>query len=392
VRWGAKRPRNTYSIVFLIAILSFVLTSGQFPPAPSASAESARLVSLYVDGSKHVISTDDHTVGELLGHAGIVMHNGDTVAPDADTAIRGEQFNINVYRARPVLVVDGTQTRIVLSSSQSPRALAEKSGFKIYPEDEFQLNVVTNFVNAGTIGEQVTVKRATPLTVHYDGKVKEIRTQAKRIDDALKRAGIVVGPNDTVSAPLSSAITYGLDLTIVRVSEVITTETATLPRSTTSTTDPNAPKGQIRVVSEGSDGSKTVTYRIHYRDGSETSREVIKLVSQTDPVARVQIVGTKEFFSGSVEYWRSEVVAAATQWGIDPNMMLRIMDCESHGNANAVNRATVNGEHATGLFQYLPSTWRSAGGTNENILDGSAQIQITAKKMALYGTSPWACR
>lgn len=327
-----------------------------------------------------------------MKRAGVVLNIGDTTDPSSQTVIGGTMFNINVYRARSVLVVDGSESHIVTSSSQSSRVLVEQAGFKVYPEDEFINSVVTDFVAYGTIGEQVTIHRAVPFTVKVDGKLVPVRTQAKRLDDALRRAGINVGPNDTVTPPLSSPIVAGMVVTIIRVSEVISTETAILPRSTTTTTDPNELKGQTRVVTEGSDGSKTVTYRIHYRDGVETSREVVKLVSQTGPIARVQIVGTKEFFSGSVEYWRPQVEAAAAQWGIDPNMMLRIMNCESRGHATSVNVATVNGEHASGLFQYLPSTWRSAGGTDDNIFDGSVEITLTAKKMALYGTGPWECK
>ncbi|MGC8165185.1 hypothetical protein ACP3WT_26585, partial [Salmonella enterica] len=72
--------------------------------------------------------------------------------------------------------------------------------------------------------------------------------------------------------------------------------------------------------------------------------------------------------------------------------MLRIMQCESNGNAADISRFVVNGQHPMGLFQYLPTTWVAAGGTIDNILDGPTQIELTAKKMALYGTSPWACR
>jgi hypothetical protein len=72
--------------------------------------------------------------------------------------------------------------------------------------------------------------------------------------------------------------------------------------------------------------------------------------------------------------------------------MLRIMACESKGNATTVSGFIINGEHPTGLFQYLPSTWRAAGGTDDNILDGTTQIKLTAKKMALYGTKPWQCQ
>ncbi len=73
-------------------------------------------------------------------------------------------------------------------------------------------------------------------------------------------------------------------------------------------------------------------------------------------------------------------------------MMLRIMTCESHGNASVVSNFVINGEHPTGLFQFLPATWRANGGTDDNILDGSIQVKIAAKKMAKDGTSAWQCK
>jgi hypothetical protein len=151
-------------------------------------------------------------------------------------------------------------------------------------------------------------------------------------------------------------------------------------------------KGQTVVTTPGADGQKTVTWRIHYQDGHEIGREAVQLVSQTNPVAQVVTVGTKVMFAGSVEYWRPLVEAAAAQYGLDPNMMLRIMNCESHGNATDVSSFVINGQHPTGLFQFLPSTWISAGGTQDNIFDGSVQIQLAAKKMAKEGTGAWQCK
>ncbi|MEO7617602.1 MAG: G5 domain-containing protein, partial [Candidatus Saccharibacteria bacterium] len=151
-------------------------------------------------------------------------------------------------------------------------------------------------------------------------------------------------------------------------------------------------KGITKITQEGSDGAKTALYRIHYRNGVEVARETLQLISKVDPTDKIIVVGTKVFFSGSVEYWRPMVIEAAAANNIDPNMMLRIMSCESHGNANSVNTATVNGEHATGLFQFLPSTWRSSGGNDSNIFDGPTQIRITAQKMAREGTRAWQCK
>src|SRR5262249_38065839 len=155
-------------------------------------------------------------------------------------------------------------------------------------------------------------------------------------------------------------------------------------------TDPNLLKGTTQVRTAGADGQKTVTYLIHYTDGRETNRQQLQVVSQTPPTPQVVVVGTKVIFEGSVEYWRPLGIAAATKYGVDPNMMLRIMKCESNGNAADVSHFVVNGQHPTGLFQYLLTTWQAAGGTADNIMDGPTQIELTAKKMATTGTGAWA--
>ncbi|HEY2003683.1 MAG TPA: ubiquitin-like domain-containing protein [Candidatus Saccharimonadia bacterium] len=351
------------------------------------------MVSLYVDGQKKLFPTTATTVGDVLSRSHVTLGQSDLVEPAAGTAMSGGQFNINVYRARPVVVVDGVHSYHIHSAYQSPRLLALAAGLTLYPEDNYHTEIITNIVQNDSIGEKVTVQRATPLDVQVDGGVRHLRTQASTVGDALKAAGISLGLKDTISTSLSTPVISGMTVNITRVTEAVVTLTQTLPRPVHTVTDPTMLKGQTAVQQEGSDGQKTTTYRIHYQNGVETSREVLQVVSQTAPVPQVVAVGTKVIFAGSVEYWRPKVEAAATQWGLDPNMMLRIMNCESHGNATEVSAFIVNGQHPTGLFQFLPSTWTANGGTADNILDGNVQIQIAAKIMAgPQGTTPWQCK
>jgi uncharacterized protein YabE (DUF348 family) len=350
------------------------------------------MISLYADGQKRLFATDSRTVGDVLASSKIKLHAGDLVEPAASTVIPFGQFNINIYRARPVLIVDGNQTYHITSAYQSPRLLAKASGLTMYPEDRYQTNIITNIVQNGAIGEQITIQRAKPFIVKADGKVRVLRTQAGTIGDALKAANIPLGAKDTVSPSLTAPVLAGDAIQITRVSEATVTETKTIPHPVQTISDPNLLKGNTTVRTAGADGQKTVTYLVHYTNGVETAREQLQVVSQTAPQTEVDVVGTKVLFEGSVEYWRPMVIAAATRYGIDPNMMLRIMQCESNGNAADVSHFIVNGQHPTGLFQYLPSTWTAAGGTMDNIMDGATQIQITAKKMATSGTGAWACR
>jgi uncharacterized protein YabE (DUF348 family) len=350
------------------------------------------MISLYADGQKRLFSTDAKTVGEVLQRTGVKLAPADLVEPSLSTSIPDGPFNINVYRARPVLIIDGTITHSLNSAYESPRLLAIAAGLTVYPEDQYRTGVITDIVGYKAIGEKVTILRAKPFSVKVDGKVRNLRTQAATVGQALESANISLGLKDSVSVPLAKPLLPGADIAVTRVSEAVATITKVLPRPVTTLTDPAVLKGQTSVKDEGSDGQKTVTYRIHYNDGVETAREVVQVVSEKDPVAKVVVVGTKVIFAGSVEYWRPMVEAAAAANGLDPNMMLRIMNCESHGNASSVSGFVINGEHPTGLFQFLPSTWRSSGGTDDNIFDGSVQIQIAAKKMATQGTSAWQCK
>ena len=350
------------------------------------------MVSLYVDGQKRVLGTSADTVSSLLDRAGVTLRRGDLVEPAPKTVMTDGMFNVNVYRARPVTVVDGYRSYRLASASQSPHRLAEQAGLTVYPEDTYVMDAVTDIVPSEAVGDRITVQRSVPYTVKVDGKVRALRTQGKTVGAALKTSGIALGLNDSVTVPATTPILPGLSFGVVRVSEVVTDISEVLPRPTKTTNDSSLLKGQTQTTTEGADGAKVTTYKIHYKDGVETGREVIKLLSRTEPQPKVMVVGTKVLFSGSVEYWRPMVAAAAAQWNFDPNVMMRIMACESRGNATVVSQFIVNGEHPMGLFQYLPTTWKAAGGTDANILDGPTQIQITAKKMALYGTGPWQCK
>lgn len=378
----------------LIAIVSYGVASGRLPIYPAASADSAHLVSLYVDGQKHLFTSPYKTVGDVLTHAGVKLGEGDIVVPSASTQLPAGVFNINVYRARPVEVVDGTTEHYIRSAYDSPDLLARAAGIKVYPQDKYSTGVVstTDVVKDGAVGEQVTVIPATPITINVDGTTKEVRTQATTVASALAGAGISLGLKDTVSVPLTAPVTAEMAITVTRVTDATVTLTRTLPYSTQTVNDPNILQGTTTVTTPGVNGQQTDTYEIHYLNGVETSRQLLQVVSNTDPTPEVISVGTKVLFEGSVEYWRPQVVAAATQWGLDPNVMLRIMQCESNGNAADISQFVVLGQHPEGLFQYLPTTWIAAGGTADNILDGATQIEITAKKMATEGTGAWACQ
>lgn len=78
---------------------------------------------------------------------------------------------------------------------------------------------------------------------------------------------------------------------------------------------------------------------------------------------------------------------AAAKWGANPDQLLRVAMCESGLNPNAVNHS---GSGASGLFQFMPSTFRAHGGTN--IWDPYQQADIAAHMFAQGYSYQWSCR
>ena len=70
-------------------------------------SDGAKHVTFYDNGERLTVKTDAKTVGEALSRAEYVINQGDIVEPGLDETINADNFFINVFRARPVIVKDG---------------------------------------------------------------------------------------------------------------------------------------------------------------------------------------------------------------------------------------------------------------------------------------------
>ncbi|MGH8949366.1 MAG: transglycosylase SLT domain-containing protein, partial [Acidimicrobiia bacterium] len=101
-------------------------------------------------------------------------------------------------------------------------------------------------------------------------------------------------------------------------------------------------------------------------------------------------------FPPAVERWRSLVQAYFPSNRVDE--ALAVLQCESLGDADAYNPYS----GASGLYQFLPSTWASsspkAGFSGASAFDAEANIGTAAWLANRYQElgqgfwSPWSCR
>lgn len=330
----------------------------------TALADSTKIVSLFFDGNKQTVTTDATNVDELIKRAGITLNPGDIVEPEGKTAIPNGFFNVNVYRARPVMIVDDGKPRYVQSAYQSPRLIASGAGLELFPEDEISSEIITNFIGDGSVGQKVSIKRALPIVVKVDGKTLTLRTQKNTVSTFLQEQKLPLGAEDVVAPGLNAPLRAGLQVVIVRVKEAEVAYEEPIDHEVQVTKDPGLELGQQIVKQNGADGLRKVTYLISYHNGKEVARKQLRNEIAIPPQSKIVVKGA--------------LVNSSTWY------KLRV--CES---SNTYNRNSGNGYY--GAYQFDVSTWQAYGGTGDrpDLASPSEQDTIAARLQARRGFNPW---
>jgi hypothetical protein len=134
---------------------------------------------------------------------------------------------------------------------------------------------------------------ARSFTVAVDGEEREVTTTAATLGEALADAGIVLGADDRVSAPISGAVPAGETVEVTRVTSETVTEKTVEPFTTVEKDDPSLPEGEREVETEGVDGVTTSTFEILRAGDEELSRTLLASVIASVKVDEVVRVGTK---------------------------------------------------------------------------------------------------
>lgn len=260
-------------------------------------AENERVITVFHDGIEQTIVTDAQTVGEALERAKVTLNKDDAVEPARDTTLEAPAYSVNVYRARPVTVVDGAQRSVVMTSHTSAGKIAAAAGLTLYNEDEYTLDRIDDFVSEGSVGLKMTIDRATLMRLVLYGTPTEIRTQATTVGELMAEKKIHLAAEDGTNLSPDTPITGGLSLEVWRNG----VQTATVEEEVNFTTkqvrDADKPIGYKEVQSAGTKGKKVVTYQIEMKNGQEVSRTLIQSVTTQEPKEQVEVIGAKS--SGS---------------------------------------------------------------------------------------------
>jgi resuscitation-promoting factor RpfB len=279
-------PPLIVGAILLIAAGLFISVNGQ-----TNAPDDTNIVLLYADRKSRSLPTREETVGAFLEKAGVEINDGDVVEPGLDAKIEEDNFRINVYRAAPVVVIDGGEKLYGLSAAMTPRTMAEQIGAKLYPEDRAVTEPSDDFLKDGGIGNKVVIERAVPAHLNLYGTPLVLRTHAKTVGDLLKEKNVQLAPEDTVKPSLETPLTSDMQVFVVRngIQVVTTEETVAAPSETVQ--DSSLSFGTIVVRQPGQPGKKSVTYQIDVQNGVEVGRKVIQEIITLQPVTEVVAKG-----------------------------------------------------------------------------------------------------
>jgi uncharacterized protein YabE (DUF348 family) len=280
-----------FSVLFAFVFFAFglVAVNGQ-----SLEPNDSHIVTLYVDGEESAAPTRAKTVGEFLSKAQIEVKQSDLVEPALETPIDADNFQVHVYRAKPVTIIDGPKVERVLSPHTSPMLIAEKAGFEVYPEDKLTMSSGENFVDEAIFGDKLTIERATPVTFSvYGSPLALVRTHAATVQEFLDERGIVPEPDATVKPGLDAQITENLNIFVSKFGKDVETKIESIDFETESTPDPKMPNGIVKITKPGVVGKKQVVYELVLRDGKVIERKKIQEIVISTPKKQLQKIGTK---------------------------------------------------------------------------------------------------
>lgn len=343
-RWWTWR--RVFSIGVLCATVLFILfvAPRAFAAKPAMLQNGERLLTVYDRGIEQSFVTKAATVEAALKEAGLTLEPTDRVEPARDEQLVADSYTINIYRARPVIVVDGSLRKTILTASQSPEQIAKDAGLTLYPEDTTAIVQSQDIVGTGAPLE-FRISRAKTIELTLYGDILQMRTQAKTVQDMLRNKGIVLKESDRVSVPLNTPIRDGLQLRVWREGKQTVTRDEDVNFEVEKIQDANRPVGYREVKTPGEKGVRSVTYEVTIRDGKEVDRKEIASATKTPAKKQVEIIGAKvAAITGTCGEWMAAAGVANTS---SANYLI---GKESGCNPRSLNRSS----GACGIGQALP--------------------------------------
>jgi uncharacterized protein YabE (DUF348 family) len=279
----------------ILVSIFFLLTSGvaiaHQVHAQSTTATNGHLITIHDEGMERGILTQASTLRDAFKEAGVTIDPSDLVEPSLDDTLEATQYDVNIYRARPVTIVDGAVSVRIMSPYRTAGQIAKQANIALHDEDVTKMEASTDIVQGS--GVRMEISRATEFTLNLYGKKMTAYSQAKTVGEMLKGKNVTLGTNDVTSVPAETPLVSGMTVEVWRNGVQTITEEQSIPFATEKVLDMDLPIGNHQIKTPGQAGVRMVTYEIVMDNGKEIGRKEIQNVVNKEPVKQVELVGNK---------------------------------------------------------------------------------------------------
>ena len=283
-------PFFTFTLLFLLCGLGLAILRYSHQTVKPRS--DARIVIISHDHQQQVVPSRERTVGGLLRKLDITLALGDIVEPAASAGINQDDFRINIYRAVPVQIKDGTKVSYTFSAATTARSIAKQANTTVFAEDTIATQPVTDFVKSGAIGEQVVIDRAVPVNLNLYGTPLALRTHADTVGELIKQKQIVLAKDDQIMPAANTVLTPNTQVFIIRNGTKVESVSEDIAMPVQTISDETLAYGTNAVRQAGSAGKQVTTYQEILRNNQVVSRSVIQTVVTQQPVTQIVVIGS----------------------------------------------------------------------------------------------------
>ena len=278
-------------------------------------AVGEHIITVHDDGQSKGFITKKQTLREALAEAAIKLDRNDRTEPNIDERLVANSYNVNIYRARTVVVKDGSQLTKIITSYRTGKQIVKQAGIAVRDEDILTLSQ-SNSPMRDSAAEVLSIKRAVPFNFDFYGKKATSYTQAQTIGEMLAEKHIKMSANDVIVPNKDIKIARGMNVRLYRNGMQTVTVDEDIQFETEQIKDVNRDKGYKEIQTKGVNGKRTVTYEINVQNGVEVSRREINSNIIQQPVKQVEVVGTKVSLpAGSHEDWMAAAGLSPSDYG-----------------------------------------------------------------------------
>src|SRR5690625_3124717 len=259
-------------------------------------------VTLVVNGEEMTTVTTASTVSELLEELEINVDEHDDLSVELTDKIEDE-MTITYDEAKRVYVSIDGKTVSYHTTADSIGQFLEEENIEFDENDEISISSLDNDIYNGML---VSIDRALTVTINDAGEEHEEIVTNQTVEDFLNFMDIELNELDKIDADLDEYVTDHREINITRVVIETVVEEVNIPFETETKNDSNLYKGETKVVQDGKEGKKEITYELTKENGKVVDKVIVSEDVVENRVNKVVAQGTKE-----------KVIQASSQSGFD---------------------------------------------------------------------------